>query len=128
MTLTSTYWEESYPPSVFTPPAPPPDKGSASPGDVFPSEPTVTAEDQTNADKLTALGYVAAPLTLWTAGQYITVGTFHFRWNGAAWAPGMTLATQTEPGTEEEPEPPYEPEGEPETEGTQEEPPSEQPS
>lgn len=64
------------------------DKGAASPGDVFPAEPTVTAQDATNAGKLTALGYVASPTTAWTTGQKITVGTFDFNWSGTAWAAG----------------------------------------
>jgi hypothetical protein len=65
-----------------------PDKGTSSPGDVFPSEPTVTASDATNAAKLAGLGYVATPTTVWTTGQKITIGTFDFSWNGTAWAAG----------------------------------------
>lgn len=65
-----------------------PDKGSASPGDVFPAEPTVTASDSTNAAKLAGLGYVATPATAWTSGQKITIGTFDFNWSGTAWAAG----------------------------------------
>lgn len=89
MTLFSPY-EESYPPSIYAPPTPPPgpDPGSASPGDVFPAEPTVTAEDATNAAKLGPLGYVADPTDPWAADDYMTVGTFRFYWDGAAWQPG----------------------------------------
>lgn len=64
------------------------DKGSASPGDTFPAEATVTASDSTNAAKLAGLGYVANPLTAWTSGQQITVGTYAFNWSGTAWAAG----------------------------------------
>lgn len=66
---------------------PPPDPGSASPGDSF-TEATVTAEDATNAAKLGPLGYVADPATAWTTGQHITVSTFRFFWDAAAWQPG----------------------------------------
>lgn len=104
---------ESYPPSVWAPPAPPgPDKGSASPGDVFPAEATITASDGLNAAKLGPLGYVAAPATAWTTGQQILVGTFAFHWSGTAWA---AAAAADEP----EPEPPAaEPEPVPDPEPT----------
>lgn len=56
--------------------------------DVYPAEATVTAEDATNAAKLTALGFVPKVATAWTTGQYFSVGTFKFNWTGAAWAAG----------------------------------------
>ena len=65
-----------------------PDKGAAAPGDVFPTEPTVTASDPTNAAKLASLGYIAVPTTAWASGEKITVGTFDFNWSGTAWAEG----------------------------------------
>lgn len=66
------------------------DKGSASPGDSFPNEPTVSASDSTNAAKLAGLGYVADPATAWTSGQQISVNAFAFHWDGAAWVEGAT--------------------------------------
>lgn len=85
----TTYYEQSYPPSIYGPPVPPgPDPGSSSPGDTFPAEATITAEDATNAAKLAGLGYVADPTTAWTTGQHITVGTYRFYWTGTAWAAG----------------------------------------
>lgn len=63
------------------------DKGSASNGDSF-TEPTVTAQDATNAAKLGPLGYVADPTTAWTSTQKITVSSFQFHWDGTAWAAG----------------------------------------
>lgn len=66
-----------------------PAKGNAQNGNVYPTEPTVTASDSTNAAKLTPLGYVANPLTNWTTGQKITVNGFNFNWNGTAWAAGI---------------------------------------
>lgn len=52
-------------------------------GSCFPAEPTVTAQDQVNADKLTALGY--RPInqgTIWSAGQNLYVGLYTFYWDG----------------------------------------------
>jgi hypothetical protein len=72
-----------------------PSKGSASPGDVFPAEATITASDASNAAKLAGLGFVADPTTAWTSGQKMTVGTFDFNWSGTAWAPGPHAATAT---------------------------------
>lgn len=89
MSIASFPYEESYPPSLWAPPVPPgPDKGSASPGDTFPAEVTVTAEDATNAAKLAGLGYVADPTTPWAADEYMTVGAYRFWWNGTQWMPG----------------------------------------
>lgn len=63
-------------------------RGSASPGDIFPPDPAITASDATNAAKLAGLGFVADPVTAWLAGQKMTVGTFDFNWSGTAWAAG----------------------------------------
>lgn len=63
-------------------------KAAASPGDVFPTEPTVSASDATNAAKLTPLGYVAKPTTAWTTGQQILVNSYAFHWDATDWAPG----------------------------------------
>lgn len=62
-------------------------KGAAQPGDSF-TEPTVTAQDSTNAAKLGPLGYVASPTSAWTGLQSITVSGFRFHWNGTAWTAG----------------------------------------
>lgn len=70
--------------AVFTPPT----KGVAAPSNHYPAEPTVTAEDATNAAKLTGLGYVASPLTAWTTGQAIFIGSYKFNWSSTAWAAG----------------------------------------
>lgn len=63
-------------------------KGVAKPGTSYPTEATVTAEDATNAAKLTGLGYVANPTTAWTPGQCMTVGAYRFSWTSTAWAAG----------------------------------------
>lgn len=67
--------------------APIPNKAAAKPGDSF-TEPTVTAEDATNAAKLAGLGYVAATPAAWTTGQFMTVSGYKFNWSGSAWAAG----------------------------------------
>lgn len=76
------------PPSAVSPVSVNPQPNTATPGSVFPSFPTITASDATNAGRLAGLGFVASPLTNWTTGQKITVGTFDFNWNGSAWAAG----------------------------------------
>lgn len=71
-------------------PQPPvlPDKSACKPGDVFPEDANVTAEDQVNSDGLEANGYVPETRGTWGAGQYITIGTFRFTVAGDVWAPG----------------------------------------
>lgn len=63
-------------------------RAKAQPGAFFPNEPTVTASDTTNANKLAPLGYVAFPTSNWTTGQKITVNGYAFNWTGVAWAAG----------------------------------------
>lgn len=77
------------PPSACDPTNVSPQPNLATPGSVFPSQPTITASDASNAAKLPGLGFVASPQTNWTTGQKITVGTFDFNWNGTAWAAGV---------------------------------------
>ena len=62
-------------------------RGAAAPGASF-VEPTVVAQDSTNAARLGPLGYVALPTSAWTSGQAITVSGFLFNWSGSAWAAG----------------------------------------
>lgn len=66
----------------------PPDKAAVEPGDVFMAESTVTAQDSTNAAKLSGLGYVPATTTVWLSGEFFTVGSFQFHWSGTAWVAG----------------------------------------
>lgn len=76
------------PPSACEPTNISPQPNAAAPGMVFPSQPTITASDASNAAKLAGLGFIAVPTTNWTTGQKITVGTFDFNWTGTAWAAG----------------------------------------
>jgi hypothetical protein len=69
--------------------APPAVKGDAKPGESFPNEPTITAEDAPNAAKLGPLGYVANPQTAWISGEHITVNGHKFHWSGTAWVAGI---------------------------------------
>lgn len=73
---------------------------AASPGNVFISEPTVLAQDSTNAAKLAGLGYVAVPATAWSAGQFITVAGFRFSWTGTAWMAGFLAPPSAVVGVE----------------------------
>jgi len=63
-------------------------RSDANPGDTFPADPDITAQDATNAAKLNGEGFIANPQTAWTTGQKITIGTFQFNWSGVAWAAG----------------------------------------
>ena len=100
---------ESLPPNLTpapTPKPPPPhgNKGAAAPGDTFPTETTITAQNAGNAAKLDGLGFVAAPQTAWTFGQKITIlPSYHFYWDGSAWQPGgaplVATAAAGTPGT-----------------------------
>jgi len=67
----------------------PPDQGAVEPGDLFVADPAVTAESEAEADTLVGLGYiVAAPGSNWAAGEFFTIGTFQFHWDGDTWEPG----------------------------------------
>jgi hypothetical protein len=63
-------------------------RADAAPGDTFPADSDITAQDSTNAAKLAGEGFVANPITAWTTGQKITIGTYQFNWSGSAWAAG----------------------------------------
>ena len=63
-------------------------RNTATAGDAFSADPDITAQDSTNAAKLTAEGYVPVPTSNWTAGQKITIGPHAFHWNGTTWVAG----------------------------------------
>lgn len=118
--MTATFYDESYPPYLWTNP----DKGTASDDDAY-TDPNITAQDASNAAKLTSLGYVASPQTAWATGNGIYVNTtYRFYWTGTAWAAGLAPveepAAQTFAAIPVEP-PPEEP---PPTEPPPEEPPA----
>jgi hypothetical protein len=58
-------------------------------GDIYPAEPTITAESAPMAALLTGLGYIASPATAWGTGEFFTIGTYRFNWSGSAWAAGI---------------------------------------
>lgn len=57
-------------------------------GDVFPTNPSVTAQDATNAGNLVSYGYVTTGAA-WATGEFFTIGTFKFNWSGTVWAAGV---------------------------------------
>jgi len=65
-------------------------RNQAVPGTVYPADPDITAEDATNAAKLTGEGFVPAPanMTAWANGEAMFVGFYAFHWTGTAWAAG----------------------------------------
>lgn len=104
MTLPSTFYEQSYPPSVF---GPPPEAGSptiavaGSPGHYLPAGSVVPDTE----GEFLSLGLIAQPLSVWPVAQYVATGDgTHMGWTGTSWAvnPGLTR--------DGEPDPPAEPE------------------
>lgn len=67
-----------------------PSRSSASPGDVFPADPDITASDATNAAKLATETppFIASPTTVWSLGEEILIGPYAFHWSGTAWSAG----------------------------------------
>lgn len=63
------------------------DPAAIEPGDAFPSNVDVTAQDGTEAGTLVSLGYVTTGAA-WDTGEYFSIGSYQFHWNGTAWAAG----------------------------------------
>lgn len=84
------YFDQSYPPSIYEPPAPPviPATGATAgiPGTWTPPGSTPPA------DLAGATGIVATPPTPWTSGQYVQTQTAgaagRITWTGSAWVGG----------------------------------------
>jgi hypothetical protein len=105
VSIVDSPYEESYPPSLWTPPAPPPLATGATagiPGTWTPPGSTVPA----SVAALQASSITALPVMLWTVGQYVQtlmVGApGRAYWNGTAWVGGAAPVAQEPP---EEPEP-----------------------
>jgi hypothetical protein len=98
---------QSYPPSLWAQPESD-GRESASNGDSF-TDAAITASDATNAAKLAGLGFIADPATAWVVGEFMTVNTFAFHWDGIAWVAGAVPVEEPAPETEPEPEPTTEP-------------------
>lgn len=58
-------------------------------GDVFPVNQLVTAETDAEGLTLTGLGYIPATNANWATGEFFTIGTFKFNWNGTVWKAGV---------------------------------------
>lgn len=88
--MSSTYYDTSYPPSLWTPPAPIPATG------VIPGTPGTfqplgcdTPADLAELQGLGALGETTA----WTTGQYVVLGdSSNAYWNGTAWVAGISAS------------------------------------
>lgn len=87
------YYDESYPPSLFEPPTPPPVPATGAtagtPGTWTPAGCVVPAD----VNAVTAAGIVASPSTPWQPGQYVQTATplvaGRCYWLGSAWAAGV---------------------------------------
>ena len=87
--MTTGYYDGSYPPSVFTPPAPKATGATAGiPGTWTPAGATPPADLAT----LQGGSVVASPTTGWTSGQYVQTGTAgpagRACWTGTGWVGG----------------------------------------
>lgn len=51
------------------------------------ADPRVQTADQSTADTLAGLGYVAEPQTIWETGQKVLIGDVPFHWDGGSWHP-----------------------------------------
>lgn len=98
----ANYYDESYPPSLWAPPDPPPDVPAT--GAVAGSPGTFTPVGSTPpADFAGMAGLSAVPATAWTTGQYVVAGdASESFWNGTAWATGRATVVE-EPPPEEPP-------------------------
>jgi len=90
----TTYWDASYPPSLFVPPVPPvvpvTSVSAGSPGAFAPGNATIPATlAALRADPVVGNAGTAKPTAAWTAGQYVIVGdASHAYWDGLAWQAG----------------------------------------
>lgn len=57
-------------------------------GDTFPVNQFVTAQTDAEGLTLEGLGYTPATNTNWSTGEFFTIGTFQFNWNGTVWKAG----------------------------------------
>lgn len=100
-----TYYDTSYPPSLWAPEPPPPQNPTGAtpgaPGTFTPAGSTIPA-DLASLNALGPLGQTTA----WVGGTYVVLGdASHAYWNGTTWANGN--APVEEPASEPEsvPEP-----------------------
>ena len=64
-------------------------RAAAQNGQSYPEVPGVTGENGPSGAALGVAGFVASPVSAWTAGAHITVDSFRFWWNGAGWVAGI---------------------------------------
>lgn len=87
-------WDESYPPSLFVPPAPPviPVTGvtAGAPGAFAPGNATLPADiAAVRADPVVGTAGTSKPGAAWLTGEYVVLGNAsHAYWDGATWQTG----------------------------------------
>ena len=107
--MSSTYYDTSYPPSLWTePPVIEAETATAgTPGSWGP------AGCEVPANVAAVNGITAIPATTWTVGQYVQTMTFgaagQCHWNGTAWVAGAAPAVGGETATQEAPQAPVVP-------------------
>jgi hypothetical protein len=111
MSIIEHPYDESYPPSLWTP-APATGATAGIPGTWTPAGSAPPA----SASVANTNGIVASPTTLWTVGQYVqgtAVGAAgRMYWSGTTWVGGAAPVAEEPPEEEPEPEvapPPEEP-------------------
>src|SRR5690349_24667463 len=97
MTTSRGYYEASYPPSLFAPPAPQATGATAGiPGSWTPPGSRVPPD----LAAVSSWGVVASPATPWTTGQYVQTGTAGAAgracWTGTGWVGGAAPLSQAE--------------------------------
>lgn len=86
VTWTGTAW------ALWNAPIAAPTKATTKAYDTFAADAGITAQTSAMAMKLDSLGYLASPTAAWGQGQYMTVGTYRFYWNGTSWRPGSVCS------------------------------------
>lgn len=99
------YYDTSYPPSLWTPPEPPPvvdptGTVQGAPGSFTP----VGSETPANLTELNALGALGQTVA-WVGGTYVVLGdASHAYWNATTWVSGNSPTVPEEPVAEPEEE------------------------
>lgn len=109
--MSTTWFDESYPPSIYVPPLPPvvPITGvtAGTPGAYIPANATPPASlADLRADPVIGNTGTNKPGAAWTVGQYVLIGNVsqtHAYWDGTGWQSGNAPAPPPEPEVAVEP-------------------------
>lgn len=106
MSAPAGYYDTSYPPSIYSPPEPPPDTRMPVAPNATVSNPVIEAMPPANQLAAINNAYVGNPATVWNVADKATIATNIVTWNGVAWV-AFVLAQEDEPlAVVDEPPPP----------------------